>query len=390
MFMQGILLVVLLIVVTTQAYEYYDYEYYGGYEDGEYDVKKGEYEYHDHEGGYEYGNGYGDGYEYGGHGADGYEYYDYEYGAEGGNSKCDVCQVCQEGYEPVNGICQKLSKQRNDGEYCSTDTSCKSDTCRGGVCCHSNDNKNLIEKCAYGSGDIKKCNEGYVFYDKIDHCAKLLAPGTKCHNDELCSNRCMNYCCESQVANCEACAAKTGKCARCKEGYMLLDGKCKEKLGKGASCSGHNFCKSGMCKSHCCSASQTGSGCLECGDDGECTRCARGSILIGGACIKPQPYGAECESDGMCKSKNCHSETCCKASVSDQCTKCDKLGNCAECSDGLVVYNAVSCVDPRLKVCKQVCGKLWKSKTKCEKNKKEDCDCYYKKTGKKKYCLPDL
>ena len=129
------------------------------------------------------------------------------------------------------------------------------------------------------------------------------------------------------------------KCENCPDGFCYNNGECKDDKApcKNTSLTG-KFCNK------TCDSIEGKSNCLECNREYTCLKC-KDESFFGINCTQKCDNcpGNECDVSGNCKDKktNCNNdiytgENCsvlCNETINENCERCDREGNCLECSD---------------------------------------------------------
>eukprot|EP00039_Didymoeca_costata_P023200 m.6309 g.6309 ORF g.6309 m.6309 type:complete len:1143 (-) comp3517_c0_seq1:86-3514(-) len=225
-----------------------------------------------------------------------------------------------------------------DGQWCDGN----SEQCSSGVCYLRCCNAKFIEGCVEctSSGKCNKCKDGWMRDSSTASC--LLSPGRQCKTEAECFyDKCLGgRCCGYAMKNCLQCDSNGG-CLACAFGYVRVDGECKLLLGDGGICKVDMECEHGNCKSRCCGGKGKGPECTRCDSSGVCDYCSHGHVLQDGECkIR---LGSSCRYNGECISGACRDGVCCDI----KCTTCTAGGGyCKTCVDGYhVVQN--QCVQLR-------------------------------------------
>ncbi|EGD78422.1 hypothetical protein PTSG_09118 [Salpingoeca rosetta] len=291
------------------------------------------------------------------------------------------------------------------GEPCAESTTCESDTCKGGRCCHpyaasfgqlctACDASGGCSQCTTGKcgspyccapGTSSRCtrcgyngqctacaspytlSNGYCYYPGTAYSSTTTTTttpfsyGRNCaYNYQCPSGKCgYPYCCRPGVSSRCASCNYYGSCVACYSGYTLFDGNCyytsttttqspSVATAYARTCSYSSQCESYLCRGSYCCNSGVSSACESCNYLGQCSSCQSGYYVQNGNCIyQGSAYaGDSCVSDGVCQSGFCSNYRCCSGYVNG-CTSCDVYGNCDRCASGLQLDDNGECSDIR-------------------------------------------
>ena len=198
------------------------------------------------------------------------------------------CSICDSGYYMVNNKCVKC-----EAEHCSVCDSSdnkKCTTCESGYIAKDGQCKQCDPNCrsclvnGEGKCDTNSCDEKYY-----------LAEGNTCAK-----------CVEDHCRECSGAGAAT--CTRCKEGYVLKEGKCKDCADKCLVCTvnGKEKCDTDGCKEKYYTTAEYK--CEKCEDD-HCLKCTGAG----------QAKCTRCEEGYLLENSKCTEEAVCKIENTDQC-----------------------------------------------------------------------
>ena len=201
--------------------------------------------------------------------------------------KCSVCDTLN-GYYMLNNKCVKC-----EAEHCSVCDSSdnkKCTTCESGYIAKDGQCKQCDPNCrsclvnGEGKCDTNSCDEKYY-----------LAEGNTCAK-----------CVEDHCRECSGAGAAT--CTRCKEGYVLKEGKCKDCADKCLVCTvnGKEKCDTDGCKEKYYTTAEYK--CEKCEDD-HCLKCTGAG----------QAKCTRCEEGYLLENSKCTEEAVCKIENTDQC-----------------------------------------------------------------------